>query len=338
MPIRPIEDEDIAAVIDLWTACGLIRPWNDPNADIARVRAAAQSELFVLDDGDGIAASVMVGDDGHRGWLYYLAVADNLRHQGLGRKIVHHAEEWLRGQGAAKVELMIRADNEQAKGFYDAADYHTEPRIVMARWLDSEAARKADRGVDELEVTITYLQMLQRPKTAPVHAPSVGQPIALLHAEKPNVPFYRYLYNTVGEPWLWYERREMSDEALATIIVDPLVEIYVLYLGGSPAGYAELDRREERQIELAYFGLMPEFTGRGIGKWFLDCAIDTAWRHEPEQLWIHTCTLDHPAALRLYQRAGFEPYKQETERVSDPRVTGLIRPTISGMSRLLLKM
>ncbi len=326
MSIRPIEDADVAAVIELWTACGLIRPWNDPVADIARARASPQSEIFVSEDSDGIAASVMVGDDGHRGWLHYLAVAESRRHQGLGRKIVRHAENWLRKQGASKVELMIRADNRPANGFYQSIDYQTEPRVVMAHWLDSKAGRKAAEGINQIEITITYLQMLERPKTAPVHPPSIGQPIALLHAEKPSVSFYRYLYNTVGEPWLWYERRELSDEALAEIVENPLVEIYVLYLGGSPAGYAELDRREKGQIELAYFGLTPEFTGRGIGKWLLDCAIDTAWRHEPERLWVHTCTLDHPAALRLYQRAGFEPYKQKSGKIHDPRVTGLILP------------
>ncbi len=322
MPIRPIEDADVAAVIELWTACGLVRPWNDPGADIARARAAPQSDIFVTHDGDEIRACVMAGCDGHRGWLYYLAVADSNRHQGLGREIVRHAEVWLREQGAPKIDLMIRAENEQARGFYEAADYRMEPRIVMARWLDSAAGAKMESGRNELEFTVTYLQMNERPKSAPVHPPTIGLPIALLHAEKPNVDFYRYLYNAVGESWIWYERREMSDATLATIIEDPLVEIYVLYLGGSPAGYAELDRREEDQIELAYFGLLPDFTGRGIGKWLLDCAIDTAWRHEPNRLWLHTCTLDHPAALRLYQRAGFEPYKQETKHIPDPRTSG----------------
>ena len=324
MSVRPIEDDDVAAVIALWAACGLVRPWNDPAADIARARGASQAEIFILKDRDTIAASVMTGNDGHRGWLYYLAVAESHRHKGLGRKIVRHAEDWLRGQGVPKVELMIRSSNEQAKGFYEATDYRMEPRLIMSRWLDRNAGRKVARGNKKLKVTTTYLEMHERPKSPSVHQPSIGLPIALLRAEKPSVHFYRYLYNTVGEPWLWYERRELNDASLTEVIENPLVEIYVLYAGGAPAGYAELDRRVEGEIEVAYFGLLPEYTGRGLGTWLLDCTIDTAWRHEPNRLWIHTCTLDHPAALRLYQRAGFEPYKQETGQIADPRHSGIM--------------
>ena len=324
MSVRPIEDDDVAAVIALWAACGLVRPWNDPAADIARARGAPQAEIFILKDRDTIAASVMTGNDGHRGWLYCLAVAESHRHKGLGRKIVRHAEDWLRGQGVPKVELMIRSSNEQAKGFYEATNYRMEPRLIMSRWLDRNAGRKVARGNKKLKVTTTYLEMHERPKSPSVHQPSIGQPIALLRAEKPSVHFYRYLYNTVGEPWLWYERRELNDASLTEVIENPLVEIYVLYAGGAPAGYAELDRRVEGEIEVAYFGLLPEYTGRGLGTWLLDCTIDTAWRHEPNRLWIHTCTLDHPAALRLYQRAGFEPYKQKTGQIADPRHSGIM--------------
>ena len=324
MSIRPIEHDDVAAVIALWSACELIRPWNDPAADIARARAAPQAEIFILKESDTIAASVMTGNDGHRGWLYYLAVAESYRRQGLGRKIIRHAEDWLRGQGVPKVELMIRSSNVQAKGFYEATDYRMEPRLIMSRWLDRNAGRKAVRGSKKLKVTTTYLEMHERPKTPSVHQPSIGLPIALLRAEKPSVHFYRYLYNTVGEPWLWYERRALNDASLAEVIANPMVEIYVLYAGGAPAGYAELDRRVGGEIEVAYFGLLPEYTGRGLGTWLLDCTIYTAWQREPKRLWIHTCTLDHPAALRLYQRAGFEPYKQETGQIADPRYSGVM--------------
>ena len=175
----------------------------------------------------------------------------------------------------------------------------------------------------KLEVTVTYLEMVQRPIMPTVRQPSVDQTVALLLAEKPNVKFYRYLYETIGEAWLWYERREITDSALESVLNSPLVEIYVLYVGGVPAGYAELDRRQEGEIELAYFGLMPEFIGLGFGAWLLDRILDTAWRHKPERVWLHTCTLDHPEALRLYQRAGFVPYSQETKYISDPRESGL---------------
>ena len=95
--------------------------------------------------------------------------------------------------------------------------------------------------------------------------------------------------------------------------------MFVLYAGGEPAGYAELDRRSAPDIELAYFGLLPEFIGRTLGPWLLHWAIDAAWAREPQRLWVHTCSLDHPRAIALYQRAGFVPYKQERKLIPDPR-------------------
>ncbi|UCH76180.1 MAG: GNAT family N-acetyltransferase [Rhodospirillales bacterium] len=156
------------------------------------------------------------------------------------------------------------------------------------------------------------------PSRPPTPLPRTASKIALLRAEKPTVGFYRYLYGAVGEPWRWYERNLLSDKALAAIIGDPSVEIYVLYCDGAPAGYAELDRRRDGEVELAYFGLIPDYFGRGLGRYMLDWAIDTAWSGQPRRLWVHTCTLDHPAALAVYQKAGFMPYKQETVTIVDP--------------------
>jgi len=172
-----------------------------------------------------------------------------------------------------------------------------------------------------IESTVTYLEMRDRP-TSPTPAAPVKK-LSLLHAEEPTVAFYRFLYNSVGGPWLWYERRAMGDEALAAIIGHENVDIYVLYVAGVPAGYAELDRRNMPDIELAYFGLMPEFIGRGLGTYLLHWAIDQAWTHEPERVWVHTCTEDHARALETYQRAGFQPYKRETVVMDDPREQGL---------------
>jgi GNAT superfamily N-acetyltransferase len=133
------------------------------------------------------------------------------------------------------------------------------------------------------------------------------------------VSFYRYLYNTVGAPWLWYERRRLDDSTLGTIIDDPKVEVHVLYVNGVPAGYAELDRCSGHEVEIAYFGLVPDFIGRGLGRYLLDWTLNEAWREEPRRVWVHTCNLDHPVALAFYQRAGFAPYKQETVLIDDPR-------------------
>jgi GNAT superfamily N-acetyltransferase len=116
----------------------------------------------------------------------------------------------------------------------------------------------------------------------------------------------------------------MRDDDLRAIIQDTKVEIYILYVNGVPAGYAELDLRQEPDIELAYFGIMPEFIGNRLGPFLLNWIIDKAWSYNPQRFWLHTCTLDHPKALAVYQQAGFVPYKFEEKIVDDPRVLGLI--------------
>lgn len=169
----------------------------------------------------------------------------------------------------------------------------------------------------KLEMIITYLEMTGPPTSPTPPAPPVK--LALLRAENPTVSFYRYLYNTVGEAWMWYERRQMSDEELAAIIRCPKVEIYVLYVHGVPAGYAELDLRNKQDINLAKFGMIPEFSGRGLGRYLLRWTIDQAWTKEPGRLLVDTCNFDDPRALITYQRAGFTPYRQETILIDDPR-------------------
>jgi GNAT superfamily N-acetyltransferase len=309
--VRPIEDGDIDAVVALWQACDLLRPWNEPERDIERARAAPQAEIFVVAGDDGVIASVMAGHDGHRGWIYYLASAPERRGEGLGRLVMEHAEQWLRARRVPKIDLMIRAGN-RAAGFYAALGYETEARSVMAKWLEEPPEQD---HADTIEVTITYLQMLARPTRPQAPLPGGKRRLSLIRAERPPVEFYRYLYYAVGGPWSWYERNQLSDEKLVEIIHDEGVEIYVLYVEGAPAGYAELDFRNSPDVELAYFGLTPDFIGQGYGGYLLDWTIDTAWTRQPGRLWVHTCTLDHPAALPFYQKAGFTPYDQKTETI-----------------------
>lgn len=133
--IRLYEEPDFPAVERIWHDCGLIVPWNDAGADIARCRKAENAELFVGIAGGAPAATAMVGHDGHRGWIYYLAVAPSRGRQGLGRAMVLHAEDWLTGRGMPKIQLMIRADNAEVRGFYDRLGYDEIPRLVMERWL-----------------------------------------------------------------------------------------------------------------------------------------------------------------------------------------------------------
>jgi GNAT superfamily N-acetyltransferase len=171
-----------------------------------------------------------------------------------------------------------------------------------------------------IDVTVTSLEMLARPSRPLARAPSLSQPVMLLRAHRPTISFYRYLYNTIGQEWLWYERRQMSDETLAEIIHDEKVSVDVLYCGGVPAGYAELDARMPPAVEIAYLGLMPEFISRGLGKYIIDWAVDAAWDLDPERVWIHTCNLDHPAALPAYQKAGFTVFNRQTVTVPNPRL------------------
>ena len=131
---------------------------------------------------------------------------------------------------------------------------------------------------------------------------------ALIGAAGITVPFYRFLYDAVGRPWYWTDRKTVSDEDLAAILGDPAVDVYVVYVDGTPAGYFELDARKPGTIDLAYFGIMPDFIGHRLGPWLLAQAIDMAWDREPQRLTVNTCTLDHPKALPMYQRFGFQPY------------------------------
>lgn len=178
----------------------------------------------------------------------------------------------------------------------------------------------------KLETVITYLQMKSPPVGPP--PPTPAMPHAILLARPMTVSFYRYLYGTVGEALLWWERRVLNDDDLAARIGAEGVDIFVLYVSGVPAGYYELSEPAPGgDIELAYFGLIPDFIGRGFGAYLLRCAIDEAWRRGPNRLWVHTCTLDHPNALPFYQRAGFEVFDQKIEIIDDPRARGIIPPS-----------
>ena len=161
-----------------------------------------------------------------------------------------------------------------------------------------------------MDVKVTYLEMRIRPERV-VPAPRDG--LTVIHAKRPTIAYYRFLYDAVGRHYHWVRRTRYSDEELARIIHDPRDEVHVLHVDGVPAGYAELDRRVEGEIELNQFGLTADFIGQGLGKWFLQWTIDRAWNYGPHRFWLHTCTLDHPNALPNYQKAGFVAYKEEVK-------------------------
>ena len=134
--VKPIEDRDIPEVIALWQRCGLTRPWNDPAADIALARRRKNSTVLVGRDGATIVATAMVGHDGHRGWVYYVAVDPDRRAQGHGRMMMQACEDWLRWAGIAKLQLLVRRENTTAGAFYQSLGFTESQSIMFAKWLD----------------------------------------------------------------------------------------------------------------------------------------------------------------------------------------------------------
>jgi ribosomal protein S18 acetylase RimI-like enzyme len=139
LTVSPVADADLDAVVELWRRCDLLRPWNDPRSDIALARNRPNSEVLVGRQNGAIVAAAMVGHDGHRGSVYYVAVDPVFRGKGFGRTIMSAAEIWLRERGIAKLNLMVRAENANVRGFYDSLGYGEQERVVCAKWLDGRA-------------------------------------------------------------------------------------------------------------------------------------------------------------------------------------------------------
>jgi GNAT superfamily N-acetyltransferase len=161
-----------------------------------------------------------------------------------------------------------------------------------------------------MRVTTTYLEMSAHPKRV---VPPPREGLAVVHVQRPGVAYYRSLYDAVGRDYDWTSRKKLADVELAALLNDPRLEVHLLTAEGVPAGFAELDRRTEGEIELVQFGLMPGFIGQGLGRYFLQWTIDKAWSYQPRRFWLHTCTKDHPAALPNYLKAGFAVYKEEVK-------------------------
>ena len=174
----------------------------------------------------------------------------------------------------------------------------------------------------KLTDTITYLEMTAKPLRPMRPAPAAK--LALMRAERCTPSFYRYLYNNVGERWLWFERRLWTDARLGDHLARADVDVFAFYVGGVPAGYFELERASSGDTQLCYFGLMPDFIGRGLGLHLLQAAVDNGWLRGTARLWVHTSTYDHPRALGLYQRVGFRVYQRREITFDDPRLTGAL--------------
>ncbi|HET7708994.1 MAG TPA: GNAT family N-acetyltransferase [Sphingomicrobium sp.] len=184
----------------------------------------------------------------------------------------------------------------------------------------------------QLAAVVTFLEMRERPATAAV--PS--SPLRLRRLDCPNLETYRDLFRLVGGRWLWFSRLVMADEALAAIMHDPLVELFAVEDdSGREAGMLELDLREPGECELAFLGLVPELASKGHGRWLLAEALRLAWRDGIARVHVHTCTLDHPAALAAYRRAGFVAFRRAIERFPDPRLAGILPPDCAPQVPLL---
>ena len=169
----------------------------------------------------------------------------------------------------------------------------------------------------EIAAIVTYLEMLEPPADEPLP----DSPLALVPHPDPLPQQYRALFRKVGARWLWFSRLAMDDASLAASIGELHA---VIDAAGVEVGMIELDFSVRGECELAFLGLVPEFAGQGHGRWLLAEALRLAWRDGIARVHVHTCTLDHPAALAAYLRAGFTPIKRAIESFPDPRQTGLL--------------
>lgn len=171
----------------------------------------------------------------------------------------------------------------------------------------------------------TFMEMLAPPPPPKVTAPRPD--LSLRRVAAPDLAEYRALFRGVGADWLWNSRLRLDDRTLGAILADPAVELHVPERDGGPVGILELDFRDMPSVEVAFFGVVPEAMGRGVGRWLMDRALETAWRDGVERVWLHTCTFDHPAALDFYRRSGFVPYARKLEMFPDPRLDGVLPRT-----------
>jgi GNAT superfamily N-acetyltransferase len=160
-----------------------------------------------------------------------------------------------------------------------------------------------------IEVTRTYLEAVEHDAASPAFADASAKVERVLECP---ASFFRYLYSEVGRRYHWVDRLGWSDEEIRAYLGDANVSLWVMYSAGAPAGYFELLRYEDGSTEIAYFGLLQEFIGRGLGKRLLSEAMARAWAGGANRVWLHTCTLDDPAAMPNYLKRGFRPFKQET--------------------------
>jgi GNAT superfamily N-acetyltransferase len=182
-------------------------------------------------------------------------------------------------------------------------------------YLGSSAAGRLSR--DDMAptlVTRTYLEMSSRSELRPA---SLDGPLPQVdRLEDCSVDLFRFLYREVGQAHRWTDRLLWSDQRVREHLDTAGVSLWLMSWEEKPAGYFELRQHEDHSVEIAYFGLLPDFIGRGWGRYLLTRAVESAWQLEPSRVWLHTCTLDHPAALPNYLKRGFRPTREEVYELS----------------------
>ncbi|MCB1486146.1 MAG: GNAT family N-acetyltransferase [Bauldia sp.] len=168
---------------------------------------------------------------------------------------------------------------------------------------------------------VTYLELTERPAPTP---PADTGGYDIHKVDHPSPDWYRAIISRIGAEWLWVHIPLMPQPELEALMRNPDVEIHALERDGETLGVAELDRRQPGEVEIVMFGVVPEAVGSGAAHRLMQGVLDAAFRPDTRRVWLHTCTNDHPAALRFYQRAGFRPYKFAIEVMDDPRLTGAI--------------
>jgi GNAT superfamily N-acetyltransferase len=169
----------------------------------------------------------------------------------------------------------------------------------------------------KVQLVTTYLEMFAPPKREKIRPKPDG--LEIIHL--PNVPihFYRYLYNTLSEPWVWWERKRQTDDEIRAEVHSPEFDFHVPYLNHLPFGMIELDHRHFPEVQFNYFGIFPEYCGLGLGGYLLDWTVDAVFARGAKRFWVHTCNFDSPNAIPAYQHAGFVIYDVIPEWVDDPK-------------------
>jgi GNAT superfamily N-acetyltransferase len=166
-----------------------------------------------------------------------------------------------------------------------------------------------DQQGKEIEVTRTYLQLTSQDDFSAAFISD--ERAKIVRVQNCPASFYRYLYSEVGRLYHWTDRLSWTDEETVAHLAQNNLSLFVLYYEGAPAGYFELLKYEDGSTEIAYFGLVQEFLGKGLGKHLLSAAIEQSWQDGANRIWLHTCTLDDPAAMPNYLKRGFKPFNEE---------------------------